>query len=123
MRRYVVLASALVSLSALPALKMNGTPAHRRFLTNSTHVAKVGVFESFGTPSSVEGSGQNKHGSGEVEGKGWGRWREQTTRAPTFRWGVSWCPETPSASQATTRKHKTSKEQAGGKAFDHTYIN
>lgn len=46
------LASAFVSLRAFPALKMKGTPSHLRFLTNSTHVAKVGVFESSGTPAS-----------------------------------------------------------------------
>lgn len=51
------LASAFVSLRAFPALKMKGTPSHRRFLTNSTHVAKVGVFESSGTPA----SGRPKH--------------------------------------------------------------
>lgn len=57
---HINLTSALVSLSALPALKMNGTPAHRRFSTNKTHVANVGQLESFGTPSSAPSEHTNK---------------------------------------------------------------
>ena len=44
--------SALRSFSALPHLRMNGTPLHRELLTCSTAVANVGVVLSFGTPVS-----------------------------------------------------------------------
>mmetsp|Transcript_4927 Transcript_4927/g.13257 ORF Transcript_4927/g.13257 Transcript_4927/m.13257 type:complete len:233 (-) Transcript_4927:794-1492(-) len=43
--------STLCSLRALPAFMTNGTPSQRVFRTQNTAVAKVGQFESGGTPS------------------------------------------------------------------------
>lgn len=41
-----ILISAFRSLSALPALKMNGTPAQRGVFTKHRRIAKVGVLVS-----------------------------------------------------------------------------